>query len=735
MLFKISKPKNLSVTSFIFLLIFFTLLICSLITFFIIRSYTFEIIKKLEIEKVERLGESLRFQTIENLVVDQYDEIEKRFELYIKDGLIEGAILLSLGKGPIIYLSKDEKGGIVRLYRTLPPGVKIPEKSYYDEKRDKYFFFSELKIKKIVFGYLILTFDFSKIRDLYWATTILLTSLYTIFLLFLLVLWYPFYRKIKKELESAIVFAKELPFKKGGFLSISPFFAETKDLTESLNWASLQLREMERELTKEKALMDSVLSTIDEAVFVLAPDFTIKYQNERAKELLHKLLGLEAEDQDVLKKLFLEGRFKAYPEGKTLSLEELLENLKRGDRVELQAKVNGSVYELSLKRVSSLEEHQDLLLSLKDITQKIRAQEEFLRTEKMNSLIQLAAGIAHDLNNVLAILFNTLNLMLLSKGVPAEMRGVIHTLERHLKKAKYLAFQLLSLSKGGEIVLEQADLEMVIKDTSSFALAGTRTKFYLDLKVNVKNLKSDPYALSQILMNLFINSVQAGAKGIRVEVDKTKEDERDYLLIVVSDDGPGIPSEILGKVFEPFFTTKKEGSGLGLYIVKSLVERLGGRVKVESRLGEGATFYIYLPYETIEEERAEERALPLDRRLRILVVDDEEDLRESLALILKELGHEVITAGDGEEALSTFLSLTSQGKDIDLLITDFTMPGRLNGLELIKTLREFAPDLKAILSTGYAEVGEGKDLSEFNIVSVLRKPYTLEDLIKALNKA
>jgi CheY-like chemotaxis protein len=146
-------------------------------------------------------------------------------------------------------------------------------------------------------------------------------------------------------------------------------------------------------------------------------------------------------------------------------------------------------------------------------------------------------------------------------------------------------------------------------------------------------------------------------------------------------------------------------------------------------------FYIYLPYETIEEERLEDRALPLDRRLRILVVDDEEDLRESLALILKELGHEVITAGDGEEALSTFLSLTSQGKDIDLLITDYTMPGRLNGLELIKTLREFAPDLKSILSTGYAEVGEGEDLSEFNIVGVLRKPYTLEELIKALNKA
>lgn len=733
--FKISKPKNLSLTSFIFFLIFFTLLIGSLITFFIIRSYTFEIIKKLEIEKVERLGESLRIQTIENLVVNQYDEIEKRFELHIKDGLIEGAILLIPDKGPIIYLSKDEKGEIVRLYRTLPPGVKIPEKSYYDEKRAKYFFFSELKLKKIVFGYLILTFDFSEIRDLYWSTTILLASLYTIFLLFLLVLWYPFYRKIKKELGSAIAFSKELPFKKGKFLSISPFFVETKDLAESLNWASLQLWEMERELIREKALMDGVLSTIDEAVFVLAPDFTIKYQNERAKELLHKLSGLGAEAQDVLKKLFLEGRFKAYPEGKALSLEELLENLKSGDRVELQVEVNGSVYELSLKRVSSLEEHQDWLLSLKDITQKIRAQEEFLRTEKMKSLIQLAAGIAHDLNNVLAILFNTLNLMLLSKGVPEEIRGVIHTIERHLKRAKYLAFQLLSLSKGGEIVLEQADLETVIKDTSSFTLAGSKTKFYLDLKVNVKNLKTDPFALSQILMNLFINSVQAGAESIRVEVDKTKEDERDYLLITVYDDGPGISSEILDKVFDPFFTTKKEGSGLGLYIVKSLVERLGGILRVESRLGEGTTFYIYLPYETIEEERLEERALPLDRRLRILVVEDEEDLRESLALILKELGHEVITAGDGEEALSIFLSLTSQGKDIELLITDFTMPGRLNGLELIKTLREFAPDLKSILSTGYGEVGEGEDLSKFNIVGVLRKPYTLEELIKALNKA
>ncbi len=135
----------------------------------------------------------------------------------------------------------------------------------------------------------------------------------------------------------------------------------------------------------------------------------------------------------------------------------------------------------------------------------------------MKSLIQLAAGIAHDLNNVLAILFNTLNLMLLSKGLSEEIRGVIHTLERHLKRAKYLAFQLLSLSKGGEIVLEKSDLETVIKDTSSFALAGSKTKFYLDLKVNVKNLKSDSYALSQILMNLVYKQRPSWAESIRVE--------------------------------------------------------------------------------------------------------------------------------------------------------------------------------------------------------------------------
>jgi|GEM_PF-1831806 len=732
----ISKPikiKNPSLTSFIFFLIILTLFIGSLITFFIIRSYTFEVIRKLEVEKVERLGESLSIQTIENLVVDRYDEVEKRFEIYIKEGLIDGVILLSREKNPIIYLSVEKEGEIVRLYRNLPPGVKIPEKSYYDEKEAKYFVFSELRIEKNLLGYLILTFDFSKISDLYRDTTILLASLYTVFLFSLFVLWYPFYQKIKKELGGAIAFAKELPFKKGEVLSISPFFAETKELATSLNWASLQLRETERELIKEKALLEGVLLTIDEAVFVIAPDFTIKYQNERAKGFLQKLFG--AEDKGALKELFLEGRVKAYPEGKALSPEELLQGLGGEDRVELQVEVNGAVYELSLKPVSTFEENHDFLLSLKDITEKIRAQEEFLRTEKMRSLVQLAAGIAHDLNNVLAILFNNLNLMLLSKSIPEEQRRAFQTIERHLKRAKYLAFQLLSLSKGGEIVLEKTDLETVIKDTASFALAGSKTKFYLDLKINVKNLKSDPYALSQILLNLFINSVQAGAESIRVEVDKIEEDEREYLSIAVSDDGPGIPPEVLAKVFDPFFTTKKEGSGLGLYIVKSLVERLGGKLKVESKVGEGVTFYIYLPYETIDEERLEERALPLDTRLSILVVDDEEDLRESLALILEELGHEVFTAGNGEEALSTYFSLISQGKGIDLLITDFTMPGRLNGLELVETLRNYDPKLKAILSTGYAEVGEGEGLSKANIVAVLRKPYTLNELINALNKA
>ncbi len=726
--------KSLSLASFSLIMTLGSILVGSLLTFNVIRGYTFKVIKDLEIEKIVRLGESLRIQTIEELVENRFDKMEKSFELYVKEGLIEGASLLGSDQSPVFFVGKDKDGEIRRFYQTLPQGLKLPKETYYDEREGKYFLFSTMTIEGNILGYLVLIFDLSKIKNLYYSTTKILALLYLLFLLLFIVLWLPLYHRIKNELTEVIKFAKELPFNKGKVLELSSAFTEIKDFIYSINWASLRLRETERELMKEKGVLEAIFSTIDEAIFVVDLDFTIKYHNEQAENFLKKI-PLEAEGPKSLKGLFSEGRIKTYPEGKIISLQDLLDRLDWENRAEVQVEVNGSIYELSLSPVSALEEEKDLLLSLKDITEKVRAQEQFLQTEKTRSVVQLAAGIAHDLNNLLAILFNNLNLMYLTKSISQEEQKIYQTLERHLKRARYLAFQLLSLSKGGEIVFEKTDLETVIKDVASFALAGSKVKFYLELKVNVKNLKSDPYALSQVLLNLFINSVQAGAESLRVEVDKTKEDEREYLLVVVSDDGPGIPPEILAKVFEPFFTTKKEGSGLGLYIVKRLVERLGGKLRVESRLGEGTTFYIHLPYETVEEEKLEEGAWALDRRLHILVVDDEEDLRKSLALILEELGHEVITAGDGEEALSTYLSLISQGKNIDLLITDFTMPGRLNGLELIKTLREFTPNLRAILSTGYAEIAGSQDFSKDNYLVILRKPYTLNELIEALNKA
>jgi len=666
------------------------------------------------------------------LVVDLYDEVEKLIELNIKERNIEGAILLSLDKKPVFYISQTEKGKILRFYQNLPEGTKLPEQAYYDEDQAKYFLLLDLKLKETPFGYLVIIFDLYKIKELYVNTSKLLIALFTgIFLLFLF-LWYPIFSKVKKELEAITQFAKEIPFVKGNILSISPFFTEIRDLTTSLNWASLRLKETEKELIREKSLLEAIFSTIDEAILVVDLTFNIRYQNDLAREFLKKF-GLEVKENAVAR-LFFEEILKTYPEERTITIEELLKEVCDLGRIELQVEANGSIYELSLKLTSNLEEEaQELLLSFKDITEKVKAQEEYLRTEKMRSLVQLAAGVAHDLNNVLAILFNKINLMLLSKKCSEEEIHTLKAMERHLKRGRYLAYQLLSLSKGGEIVFEKTDLEEVIKDTANFVLAGTKVSFHLDLKVVVKNLRTDPYALSQILLNLLINANQAGANTIKVGVDNVVEEGKESLLITVSDDGPGIPPDILNRIFEPFFTTKKEGSGLGLFIVKSLVKRLGGNLKVESKVGEGTTFYIYLPYETVEEEKVEEAKL-LERRLRILVVDDEEDLRESLAQILEELGHEVITAGNGEEGLSTYLSLTSQGKNIDLLITDFTMPGRMNGLELIKTLREFDPNLKAILSSGYAEVGDAEDLGRANIVALLRKPYTLDELMNTLNK-
>ncbi len=716
----------------IFLGVFF---LGSLATIFVIRAYTFGLIRKLELEKAKATAEYIKVQALDDLAVKRFDKLQKEIELQIRAKLITEFILTDEEKRPFIYLALDPEGQLVRLYGALPPEKKLKEGISFDPKDYLFFFYSPLIIKDVTYGHLYLTFDLSRLRQLEGRTNFVLFLTYFIFFLIFFAVSSLINRRFHFEINRLIEFAKEFPRKKGETIALVTKFSETKDLALTLNWASLELKQAERDLIKEKRILEAIFATIEEAIFLLNEGFSLQMMNKLAKDLLSEIVNSTTtkEGKELLKGLFSEGKVLIYPELTVLTIDHLFEGLQESMGWEGKVKIGEKIYNLSFKKISIIEK-EEFLLVLKDITEEVKAQEQFLYTEKIRTLVQLAAGVAHDLNNILAILFNHLNLLQLSNKVSEEVMERFKVMERSLVRAKYLSFQLLSLSKGGEIILESTNLEQVIKDVASFALAGTSVHFNLNVKVPVKNLECDPYALSQIFLNLMINSMQAQASLISIEIDKVTEGEKNFLKIIFSDDGPGIPPEILSKIFNPFFTTKKEGSGLGLFIVKTLVEKLGGQIEVESEIGKGTRFTISLPYKVWKGEDMEEVVKPLGRKLKILVVDDEDDLRESLAMILEELKHEVTTAENGEKALLTYLVESSKGEKFDLVITDFTMPGKLNGLDLIKTLKQYQADLQAILSTGYAEISEEVDWKSLGLISILRKPYTLNDLMSALSK-
>jgi CheY-like chemotaxis protein len=204
--------------------------------------------------------------------------------------------------------------------------------------------------------------------------------------------------------------------------------------------------------------------------------------------------------------------------------------------------------------------------------------------------------------------------------------------------------------------------------------------------------------------------------------------------IEIEDHGVGIPKENLLKIFDPFFTTKEKGTGLGLSTVQSIVKNHGGRIEVDSTLGVGTTFSIFLPA-TYPSEISSAQVVPEEKLIemaRILVMDDEETILDVLGLILSELGHEVHTAKNGEEAIGLVQAAAAQGSRFDLLIMDLTIKGGMGGIDAIKRIREIDPEAIAIVSSGYSNDPVMSDPRKYGFIDVLQKPYTMHDLKEKL---
>ncbi len=386
-----------------------------------------------------------------------------------------------------------------------------------------------------------------------------------------------------------------------------------------------------------------------------------------------------------------------------------------------------------------------------DITRQKNLETQFLRAQRMESIGTLASGVAHDLNNILAPIL--MSAPILRQEMPAAERdSIISTIELSAERGAQIVKQVLTLGRGLEGERRPLQISAVIKEMVKI-MRGTFPKGILVEAVIAPDLWpaiGDATQIHQILLNLCVNARDAMPDGGRLLVRasnimidanyaSTLADAKTgpHVLLEVRDNGCGIPPEIIERVFDPFFTTKGagNGTGLGLSTVLGIVKSHGGHINMSSHPGEGTSFQIYLPAsldpQAVPDASGGADALPRGNGECMLVVDDEEAIRNAIRSVLESHGYRVIVAMDGVEALAVFARNpgTIQG-----VLTDLMMP-LMDGTALIHALRKLEPRLPIIASTGLGEKARFAELDAMGIGRILTKPYGAAELLQIVNEA
>jgi len=385
------------------------------------------------------------------------------------------------------------------------------------------------------------------------------------------------------------------------------------------------------------------------------------------------------------------------------------------------------------------------VLVFRDITNRERMQEEVLKLRKLESVGRLAGGIAHDFNNLLTGIIG--NIEVAAQQLDPQTESVRKNLEKALKaslRAADLTQKLLTFAKGGEPIKKTTAINEIIKDSAEFSLLGSKIALTYNIPDDLWAAEVDAGQISQVIQNLIINAVQAMPAGgiitLRAEnVDLSALQTATlplkpglYVKISVRDQGCGIAEELRDKIFDPFFTTREDGSGLGLSVIHSIVTKHDGYIDVQSKPGDFAEFTVFLP--ALGKILQNENTSALTRKTmsttgHILVMDDEEFIREILAELLTNLGYEVTTVNNGQQAIEAY-----QQQKFELIIMDLTIPGGLGGLETIQLLKEVDPGVKAVVSSGYANDPVVAEYEQYGFCGYLNKPYNIRDLSDLLEK-
>jgi two-component system cell cycle sensor histidine kinase/response regulator CckA len=375
-----------------------------------------------------------------------------------------------------------------------------------------------------------------------------------------------------------------------------------------------------------------------------------------------------------------------------------------------------------------------LIAQIQDVTEQKHVEEHLRETQRLESLGLLAGGIAHDFNNLLVGVLGNASLALAELPPDAPARRRIEQIELAASRAGSLTRQMLAYSGRGKFHVERVDLSKEAAELRQL-LAGVvpeQAEIRLDLARGLPAIEGDASQVRQVVMNLLTNAAEAVADGGTVLVrtgivaaDRAyladfrladQLSDGDYVFLEVADDGCGMDAATAAKIFDPFFTTKFTGRGLGLAAVLGIVRGHGGALKVYSEPGQGTSFKVLFPVAAADEDSPDEQRAGQGA---VLVVDDEEIVRQVASEVLAVAGWAVVTADNGSEAVRV---LEERGTEIGAVLLDLTMPGQ-SAEETVARLRALRPELAIVLTSGYSEQILGKRLAGVRIDGFIQKPY------------
>lgn len=383
------------------------------------------------------------------------------------------------------------------------------------------------------------------------------------------------------------------------------------------------------------------------------------------------------------------------------------------------------------------------VLVFRDITDRIRIENELIKASKLESLGVLAGGIAHDFNNLLTVIMGYITLAKISLDDSESALEMLAKSEKASWQAKALTQQLLTFARGGAPLKRTISIVNLIKDSVDFTLSGSNLKCELTVPDCLWPVDVDEGQLSQVINNLVINAWQAMPQGgtIRVTAENIMVDETlglplengKYIKVKIQDEGIGIPEVNHQKIFDPYFTTKPTGSGLGLATAYSIIRNHDGFIGIDSIEGQGTAFDIYLPISReAPRDSSSIASNPAVGQGRILVMDDQKNVREVVGQMLKAIGYEATMANTGLEAVQLYQEALKNGQKYDVVIIDLTIPGGMGGRDAISKLLAADPEVKAIVSSGYSNDPIMAEYARWGFKGVVSKPFGISELSQVL---